>query len=43
LFFETDIPEVEAEFHPILADSLNDLAGAGNSVEVRLFGENPQQ
>ncbi|MBC7997502.1 MAG: efflux RND transporter permease subunit [Leptolyngbya sp.] len=34
------IPEVETEFHPILADQLNDLAGAGNPVEVRVFGEN---
>lgn len=33
------IPEVETEFHPILADQLNDLAGAGNPVEVRVFGE----
>ncbi len=36
-----DIPEVETEFHPILADQLNDLAGAGNPVEVRVFGEDP--
>ncbi len=35
------IPEVETEFHPILADQLNDLAGAGNPVEVRVFGEDP--
>ncbi len=33
------IPQVETEFHPILADQLNDLAGAGNPVEVRVFGE----
>lgn len=36
------IPEVETEFHPILADQLNDLAGAGNPIEVRVFGEDPQ-
>lgn len=36
-----EIPEVETEFHPILADQLNDLAGAGNPVEVRIFGEDP--
>jgi CzcA family heavy metal efflux pump len=36
------IPEVETEFHPILADQLNDLAGAGNPVEVRIFGEDPE-
>ena len=34
------IPQVETEFHPILADQLNDLAGAGNPVEIRIFGEN---
>ena len=33
------IPQVETEFHPILADQLNDLAGAGNPVEIRVFGE----
>lgn len=33
------IPQVETEFHPILADQLNDLAGAGNPVEIRIFGE----
>ncbi|CAN5279224.1 efflux RND transporter permease subunit [soil metagenome] len=36
------IPEVETEFHPILADQLNDLAGAGNPVKVRIFGEDPR-
>lgn len=33
------ISQVETEFHPILADQLNDLAGAGNPVEIRIFGE----
>ncbi len=36
------IPQVETEFHPILADQLNDLAGAGNPVEIRVFGEDRQ-
>lgn len=36
----SEIPGVEAEFHPILADQLNDLSGAGNPVEIKIFGEN---
>lgn len=40
---EAILPGVEFEFHPILEDQLNDMAGANNPVEVRVFGEDPKE
>ena len=36
---EAALPGVEFEFHPILEDQLNDMAGVSNPIEVRVFGE----
>ncbi|MBI2811437.1 MAG: efflux RND transporter permease subunit [Candidatus Melainabacteria bacterium] len=36
-----EVPEVQIEVHPILADQLNDLSGSRNPVELRIFGEDP--
>ncbi len=39
---ESMLPGVEFEFHPILEDQLNDMAGAESPIEVRVFGEDPK-
>jgi len=39
---EAALPGVEFEFHPILEDQLNDMAGVSNPIEIRVFGEDPK-
>lgn len=39
---EALLPGIELEFHPMLEDQLNDMAGVANPVEVRIFGEDPK-
>lgn len=39
---EAILPGVEFEFHPMLEDQLNDMAGVSNPIEVRIFGEDPK-
>jgi CzcA family heavy metal efflux pump len=36
---ESEIPQLEIDFHQILQDQLNDLSGAPRPIEVRIFGE----
>lgn len=36
---EALLPGVEFEFHPMLEDQLNDMAGVASPIEVRIFGE----
>lgn len=39
---ESEIPQLEIDFHQILQDQLNDLSGAPRPIEVRIFGEDPK-
>lgn len=36
-----ELPQLEIEFHQLLQDQLNDMAGAASPMEVHIFGEAP--
>jgi CzcA family heavy metal efflux pump len=38
---ETDVPELETELIPLVADQIGDLAGVSSPIEVKVFGPEP--